>query len=134
MVREKPLLGYGGANNYYKLGAASNFASGDIFYRDTHNLPLAVLTEVGFIGAAPFLAAILFALWTAWRYGRRTDDALPFALMLTQITMNLSLTGYHQKLFWIVFAAAVACGMGGDAAATSGPREAPWVAEESSAI
>ena len=111
MVRERPLPGYGATNNYSRLGVLLNYSAGDIFFRDTHNLLLAVLTEVGIIGAAPFLAAIFYALWQAWRYGRKTDDGLPFALMCAQLVINTSLTGYHQKLLWIVFAAAVASGL-----------------------
>ena len=110
MFLERPLLGYGGANNFFTLGAHLNDVLGHVYVIDTHNLLLALLTEVGLVGAVPFIAAMFYALWTAWRHGRRTDDGLPFALMCAQITMNCSLTGLHQKLFWIVFAAAVACG------------------------
>jgi O-antigen ligase len=116
MFREKPLLGYGGANNQYMLGTSLNYPVGGIFYRDTHNLLLAVLTEVGLIGAIPFIAAIFYALWKAWCYGRRTGNAMPFALMCVQIAINMSLTGSNQNLFWIVLAAAVACGMELDSA------------------
>jgi O-antigen ligase len=111
MFLRKPLLGYGGENNFSTLGIRLREADGGYYFRDTHNLLLAVLTEVGVVGAAPFVVAILYALWISWRHGRRTDDSLPFALMCAQILTNTSLTGYHQKLFWIVLAAAVACGM-----------------------
>lgn len=122
MVREKPFMGHGGAKNLFTLGAHLNRTSGNFYYRDTHNLLLAVLTEVGLIGAVPFLAAILYALWKGWRYGRLTGDAVPFALVCAQITINTSLTGYQEKLFWIVLAAAVACGLELDAAERSGTR------------
>jgi len=112
MVRERPLLGYGGANNTFQLGVALGYAAGGkSYYRDTHNLLLAVLTEVGLVGAIPFAGAIFFALWKAGRYGYKTGDAVPFALLCSQITANTSLTGYHQKLFWIILAAAAACGL-----------------------
>lgn len=118
MVRERPLFGYGGANNTFQLGVELGYAAGGKsyypYYRDTHNLLLAVLTEVGIVGAIPFAGAILFALWKAGRYGFRTGDALPFALVCSQITANTSLTGYHQKLFWIILAAAAACGLPDD--------------------
>jgi len=110
MVSERPLLGYGGVNNFYELGARLNFDYGGFYYRDTHNLLLAVLTEVGYVGGLPFLGAMLFALWLAWRYGGRSDDGVPFALMCVLFMMNSSITGYHQKIFWIVLAAAAACG------------------------
>jgi O-antigen ligase len=110
MFLERPLLGYGGAANFFTLGVRLNHPSGGIYFRDTHNLLLAVLTEVGLVGAVPFVAAIFWALWKAWRHGQRTGDALPFALMCAQIAINTSLTGENQNLFWIVLAAAVACG------------------------
>lgn len=105
MFLERPLFGYGGINNFLTLGVHVNFP-----FRDTHNLILAILTEVGLVGAVPFLAALAYALWRAWRYGGRTGDVLPFALMASGLAINVSLTGYHQKIFWIVFAAAVAVG------------------------
>jgi O-antigen ligase len=110
MFRERPMLGYGGGNNFYTLGLNMQHPYRGLFFRDTHNLLLAVLTEVGLVGALPFLAAILFALWKAWRHGGRTGDAVPFALMCALIAMNTSLTGSNQNLFWIVLAAASACG------------------------
>ena len=112
MFLERPLLGYGGANNYFTLGRRLNYASGsgDLYYRGTHNLYLAVLTEVGLVGAVPFLCALLYALWSGWLYGRRTGDARPFGLMCALFTINSSLTTHEDKVFWIVLAAAVACG------------------------
>lgn len=111
MIAERPLLGYGGVNNFYTLGSRLNFDQGGFYYRDTHNLLYAVLTEVGLIGGVPFFAAMCVMLWLAWRYGGRSDDGVPFALMCVLFTMNASITGYHQKIFWVVAAAAVACGL-----------------------
>jgi O-antigen ligase len=106
MFLEKPLLGYGAGNNIYTLGGQLKRD-----FRDTHNLFLAVLTEVGLLGAVPFIAVLLRAFWKARAYGRRTGNALPFALMCSLITINLSLTGHNQKVFWIFLAVAVACGL-----------------------
>lgn len=113
MFMERPLLGYGGAYNRFILGTELNRAGrGDREAdRDTHNVFLAVLTEVGLIGGLPFIAGMLLAVATAWRSARRTGDALPFALMCTLIIINFSGTGYRQKMFWIVLAAAVATGL-----------------------
>lgn len=111
MFWERPLLGYGGAYNLFLLGAKLAYTSGSLYHRDAHNLMLAILTEVGLVGGLPFAGAFLLAAWNAWRLGTRTGEAVPFALMCAQFTANTSLTGYHQKLFWIVFAAAVGCGL-----------------------
>lgn len=111
MFWQRPIMGWGGANNFYNLGVTLGFSNAGAYVRDTHNLLLMLLTEVGLVGTLPFLAAIGYASWTAWRYGRRTGDGVPFALMCVLITINTSITGYEQKLFWIVLAAAVACGL-----------------------
>ena len=104
MFRERPLLGYGGVNNFFTLGTRMNFP-----FRNTHNLLLAVLTEVGLIGGIPFFAAVLYVTWLAWRHGGLTGEAVPFALMAVQLTINASITGKDDKLFWVVLAAAAAC-------------------------
>lgn len=125
MVLEKPLLGHGGAQNYFTLGSRLNRDNDGVFFRDAHNLLLAILTEVGLVGAVPFVVAILYALAAAWRYGRRTGEAVPFALLCGQIAINTSLTGLHDKLFWIVLAAAAACGLEREAPAeAAGAKEA----------
>jgi O-antigen ligase len=120
MFLEKPLLGYGAGNNVYTLGGHLNRV-----WRDTHNLFLAVLTEVGLIGAVPFIAALLRALWRARRYGRSTGNALPFALMCSLIMINLSLTGQNQKVFWIFLASAVASGLELDSVEQKRPAVGP---------
>lgn len=113
MFVEKPLLGWGGANNRFILGTHLNRAGRDDREadRDTHNLFFAVLTEVGLVGGLPFIAALLLALWTAWRSGRGTGDALPFALMCALLVVNCTGTGYRHKVFWIVVAAAASTGL-----------------------
>lgn len=105
MIREKPLLGYGVGYDTFTLGIHMNYPN-----RDPHSLLFGLLLEVGLIGAFPFIAAIFHTLWRAWRHGARAGDALPFALMAALITMNIPQTGHYQKIFWIVFAAAVASG------------------------
>lgn len=112
MFWERPIMGFGGANNFYTLGVRLGFSTNGDFIRDTHNLLLMLLTEVGLVGTIPFMAALAYGGWSAWLHGRRTGDAVPFALMCVLVTINGSITGYEQKLFWIVFAAAVACGAG----------------------
>ena len=103
MFRERPLLGYGAANNRLVLGARLNYPE-----RDTHNTFLAVLTEVSALGGAFFLAALLGAVAASWRAGRRTGDAIPFALMCALLVLNTSITGSREKIFWIALAAAFA--------------------------
>lgn len=108
LFRERPLLGHGGTSNIFKLGIDLNYGGG---VRDTHNLLLALLTEVGLVGAVPFILALLAALWKAWQYGRLRGDPVPFALLCMLLTINMTVTGTNQNLFWIVLAAGVACGL-----------------------
>lgn len=112
MFLERPLLGYGGANNRFVLGTGLNNSGrrGREADRDTHNVFLAVLTEVGLIGGLPFIAALFLVLWTGWRAGRMTGDGLPFALMCALMITNSAGTGFRHKQFWIVLAAAAAVG------------------------
>jgi O-antigen ligase len=105
MVRERPLLGWGAAANRDQLGARLNYAN-----RDTHNIALAALTEVGWLGSAPFFAALLLAAAGAWRAGARNGDSLPFALLCATLVMGASVTASRQKLFWVVLATAAASG------------------------
>lgn len=112
MFLDRPFLGYGGANNRRVLATYLDYADDEAMNadRDTHNVYLAVLTETGLVGGLPFLAALLLALWGAWRAGRERGDALPFALMCALLVMNASETGSREKIFWIVLAAAAASG------------------------
>lgn len=126
MFQERPLLGHGGAQNRFVLGTMLNKSGreGRGADRDTHSVFLAVLTEVGLVGALPFFAALLLGLWQAWRWGRRTGDALPFALMCALLIINSATTGYREKTFWIVLAVAAAAGARRAAPAPAGGRTA----------
>ena len=106
MFLERPELGYGGANNRFVLGARLNYPD-----RDTHNVFLAVLTEVGLVGGLGFFLALLWGLFSGWRGARRTGDALPFALLAAQLVIGSSITASKEKIFWIVLAAALAAGL-----------------------
>jgi hypothetical protein len=106
MFLERPELGYGGANNRFVLGARLNYPD-----RDTHNVFLAVLTEVGLLGGLGFFLALLWGLVSGWRGARRTGDALPFALLAAELVIGSSITASKEKIFWIVLAAALAAGL-----------------------
>src|SRR5206468_10354423 len=106
MFLERPELGYGGANNRFELGARLNYPD-----RDTHNVFLAVLTEVGLVGGLGFFLALVCGMIGGWRGARRTGDALPFALLTAELVISSSITASKEKIFWIVLAAAVASGL-----------------------
>ena len=118
MFVDRPMLGYGGVMNRVVLGTSLNYASGQTgsAERDTHNQFLAVLTEVGLVGGLPFIVAVFLALWLSWKYGRRTGESLPFALMCTNFAFSMSGTGYREKIYWIIFAVAVGAGASKEAA------------------
>jgi len=106
MFTEKPFFGWGPINHYYELGWRMESET-----KDTHNLLLWVLTEVGLIGSFPFIAGMYFCLRSAWRARNGPHGVLPLALTMTLFIVNLSGTGMTRKVFWIVLAYASASGV-----------------------
>ena len=106
MFLEKPLIGWGPINHYYELGWRMESET-----KDTHNLVLWVLTEVGLLGSFPFFAGIYLCLRSAWRARNGPHGVLPLALTMTLLVVNLSGTGMTRKVFWIVLAYASASGV-----------------------
>jgi hypothetical protein len=105
MFREKPLLGWGPTYHLHELGARLGRAT-----RDPHNLYLWVLMETGLVGAIPFFMALWHCLRGAWKARGGIHGALPLAMLLAVLILNLSGTWYNTKLFWVVLAYALASG------------------------
>jgi len=103
MFEEKPLLGWGVVTNYYELGGRFNMLT-----RDTHNLFLWLLTELGVVGTIPFCIGLALCVRSAWRGRKSIQGLLPFALITTILTLNLSGTYYQQKWFWVILAYSLA--------------------------
>jgi O-antigen ligase len=106
MFIEKPFLGWGPLNHAYELGSV--FGLNII---DTHNLYLWILTEVGLIGSIPFFWGLWLCVKSAWIAWRRDNFVVPFALLVTVLTIGMSITPNYRKVFWIVLAIALAASL-----------------------
>src|SRR6266542_3982452 len=103
MVEERPLLGWGPGTNYYELGYRLRLP-----IRDTHNLFLRLLTELGLAGTIPFCIGLVLCVRAAWRGRESTQGLLPLALIVASLTVNLSNTYLELKWFWVVLAYSLA--------------------------
>lgn len=101
----RPLLGYGQVVNYVELGLSVGSSM-----KDTHNLVLCILTEVGIVGALPYLVALGMAGVSGFRAWRVSGTALPLALLTTVFVVNMSLTWQRSKMHWLAIAYALAAG------------------------
>jgi O-antigen ligase len=102
MVKEKPILGWG-PMNYYELGRRMNKLS-----RDTHNIFLWLLTEVGLVGTVPFCIGLFLCVRAAWRGRKSTQGISPLALIVATLTVSLAGTFHGLKAFWIILAYSLA--------------------------
>ena len=99
MFLEKPVLGWGPVTNRFELGRRLGLPS-----RDTHNLYLAVLIETGLLGAIPFFAGLWLSLRSAWRARSGSEGALPMAMFVCLLIINISATMHARKTFWLLIA------------------------------
>jgi O-antigen ligase len=110
MFLEEPLVGWGPVRHTYELGWRTRSVGWefDVPYRDTHNLILFVLTQVGLLGSVPFLIGMFLCLKAAWTGRTKTQGLLPLALIVALCFMNLSGTWIYYKLHWFILAYALA--------------------------
>ncbi|HZI21942.1 MAG TPA: O-antigen ligase family protein [Gemmatimonadales bacterium] len=106
MILDRPLFGWGPANNKYELGLRLD----ERFRRrrGTHNSVLEVLSATGIAAAIPFLIGTWLCLWAAWRARDGTDGTLPLALTVTVMASNMSGDWFITPLYWFALAYAVA--------------------------
>ena len=105
MISERPVLGWQPILYWEELGRRTGRVFGS---RDAHNLVLHLFLEVGFVGAAPFLIGIGVCVQGAWRARSHRVGILPFALLITALSSNLTLNYIARKPQWLIFALAVA--------------------------
>lgn len=117
MISERPILGWKPAVYWEELGRRTGRVFG---VRDAHNLILHLLLEVGVVGAVPFLIGIALCVRGAWKARAQAIGILPFALLMTCLSSNLSLTYIARKPQWLILALAVTA-----AAATSRKNRGP---------
>lgn len=101
LILERPFFGWGLFVNFEKLGEA--FGQRE---KDTHNLLLFILTEVGAIGGATYILALVIVFVAAYR-ATRSGHAIYLALIVTLSLVNSSLTWHTRKLQWVILALAL---------------------------
>jgi O-antigen ligase len=106
MFLERPLFGWGPANNKYELGLRLDERVRR--RRGTHNTILEVLSATGLIAAIPFFVGTWLCFWAAWRAREGPDGSLPLALTITVMMSNMSGDWFVSPLYWLVLAYAVA--------------------------
>lgn len=105
MFQERTLLGWGPIHHYYELGSRLGLLGRG---RDTHNLFLWILTEVGILGAIPFFAGLWLCGRAAWQARRTIQGVVPLAMLLCLLTANMAATWHNRKIFWLVLSYALA--------------------------
>ncbi len=100
MVREKPLLGWGVASARWELGTRL----GHDGMVEAHNLILGSLIDNGFIGSLPLMLAIIICARQAWLARETSRGQLPISLVATMLLMNMFVSWYYMKLFWLIMA------------------------------
>jgi O-antigen ligase len=103
MVEERPVMGWGPFTNYVELGKRMNTPT-----RDTHNLFLLILTEVGIIGALPYFIGLAGAVQKAWKARSRLQNIVPLVLMASVLAINMGISWQNRKLHWLVIALCIA--------------------------
>jgi len=115
MIAEKPVTGWGPTAGLLELGERLQYRAtkrGGYSLRDTHNLLLYLMLEVGIIGTIPFLVGLFLVVRAAWRGRKGPLGLMPLALIAVLLTVNLAHTFYGRKPMWLVMAVAVASAAG----------------------
>jgi len=109
MVLEQPIFGWQPGNWNYELGRR---IGGDYRWmgRDSHNTILALLLEVGIVGAVPFVMGLWLCAKSAWAARKGNLALLPLVLFITMLAGGLSDTTLRWKTQWFVQALAFAAG------------------------
>jgi len=109
MISERPLLGWQPVNWFYELGQR---VGGEWTWRgrDVHNLYLAVLLEVGVLGATPFFIGLWWCARSAWRARRERLGLLPLALLVTLLAGSMAGTSLYYKVPWLILALTLSAG------------------------
>jgi O-antigen ligase len=106
MIADRPLFGWGPANNKYELGL--RLGERVRRRRGTHNSILEVLSATGFVSAVPFLMGTWLCLVGAWRARKGPDSTVPLALFVTAMASNMSGDWFITPLYWFALAYAQA--------------------------
>lgn len=104
MIAEEPLFGWHPVNWFYELGRRTGHPEG----KDAHNLVLALLLEVGILGAIPFFVGYGLCFRAAWKARGGPLGMMPAALLSTVLAAGMSGTTLTWKTQWWVLSLALA--------------------------
>jgi O-antigen ligase len=116
MFTEKPLIGWGPIDNMYELGRRVHiFKDSALFKRsdgnrgvmDTHNMFLDALTSTGLFGTIPLYIYITLCMLAALRARRGSQGALPLAMVVTIILIDMSGNWIASKFHWLMMSYAL---------------------------
>lgn len=105
LLLDRPLLGWGTFENANEIGRRLG-----TYPRDTHNIYLWVLTEVGVVGGAPFLVATYLAFAAAWRARSQPAGRIALVFLIAVAVVGLGTNWISRKPFWLITAYALAQG------------------------
>jgi O-antigen ligase len=111
MVKERPMFGWGPADNQFELARRINERKRPS--RDMHNLVLELWTVAGIIGAIPFLIGLGLVWGAGWSSRKGPRGAIPMALLFAIIPGTISGTWIASKILWLVLSIATASGKAG---------------------
>jgi len=99
MIREKPLLGWHSVLWAAELGRREGRG---YMLRDAHNLWLALLLEVGVLGAIPFAIGFILCGRSAWKGRHASLSLVPMALFVCVFVMGMSGNLLMWKQQWLI--------------------------------
>jgi exopolysaccharide production protein ExoQ len=111
MIRERPVLGYG-YNAFWSQEYAAGISVGGWMPTQAHNGYIDLSLDLGLVGVATFILAIIRGAFRAVRHFRREGTPaslwpLMFLCFLALYNMSESTNLAPQSLFWMLFSAAL---------------------------
>jgi O-antigen ligase len=94
---QRPLLGWGPAENLHQIGATS----GILDVTSPHSIVLWVLTETGVVGAILYFLALGSAVRPAYRAAIRGISVGPLAFAVTLMVVTLGVDWQFRKTYWL---------------------------------
>jgi O-antigen ligase len=103
MFKEEPLFGWGPVRQLSELGSRLGLE-----WRNTHNIYLWILIEMGALGGIPFFVGLWLSWNAAWRARNTIHGLLPAAMMLFLLAINVKGNTIYDKIFWVLLAYSLA--------------------------
>ncbi|WP_319586145.1 O-antigen ligase family protein [uncultured Desulfobulbus sp.] len=102
MFLEKPIYGWGSVALTRELGSRLGLQS-----RDTHNILLWVILEVGLLGGIPWIFGVWGCVKNSISAATKLHDPLPIMLATTVLICGMSSNNFQKKTLWLILAFAL---------------------------